>query len=184
MTSIVLENGFVVRGKQRIAVYHALKHPRTGRQLLKEVRATAPSITYQDLRKILRDFREHEVTVCLNPLAVRGRLHVLKSTYPEESCSEIVTDLCTKVDRSMIRLAVLREMARERLDNIKPLTATQMKKRLRESYPLALNHVYSALRFLENEKLVRVVGHTDKRDLDIYEITDLGKEVLDILNQE
>lgn len=172
----------VIRGKQRIAVYHALAHPSTGRQILELCRDHAPSMTYQDLRHILRDFEERNICSCLNPSHQTGRLYMLNSTQPKQPISEQQLELCTLLSRAKTRRAVLEEVARERLDNTRPLTATQIKKRLRSSYPMGLNHVLAALKFLENHYLVEAVDTTAKRDLNIYQITSLGKEILSHLN--
>jgi DNA-binding PadR family transcriptional regulator len=49
---------------------------------------------------------------------------------------------------------------------------------MRDSHPLGLNHVLAALKFLEEHHLVETVDHTDKRELKIYQTTDLGKTIL------
>ncbi|MDF7809462.1 PadR family transcriptional regulator [Pontiellaceae bacterium B12219] len=165
-------------------MYETLRTPSTARRILIEARKTAPSITYQDIRHILRDFERQNISVCLNPEQSTGRLHMLKALLPDNPIASTLIELCSIVDRSRIKLAVLREAARPVYEENKPLTVTQIKKRLRDTYPLALNHAYSALRSLLEGGLVRVAGHTDKRDLNIYAITDLGREVLSFLDQE
>jgi DNA-binding PadR family transcriptional regulator len=72
----------------------------------------------------------------------------------------------------------LTEVSKERFFESHPLTATQIKKQMRDSYPLGLNHVIAALKFLEEHHLVETVDHTDKRELKIYQTTDLGRTIL------
>ncbi len=178
MESINTPNGLVIRGKQRIAVYNALIHPISGNQILEKCREYAPSMTYQDLRHILRDFQKLGIATCLNPDNQTGRLYVLTSTQHTFEITNEHIELCAQLSRAKTRLAILREVARERFGNTKPLTATQIKKHLRESYPLGLNHVLAALKFLETKLLIETVDYTTKRDLKIYQITTLGRDVL------
>ncbi|MBN2785197.1 MAG: hypothetical protein JXR25_10235 [Pontiellaceae bacterium] len=55
---------------------------------------------------------------------------------------------------------------------------------MRESYPMGLNHVLAALKFLEGHGVIEVCGYTDKRELKIYRITNLGRNVMEGLLQE
>ena len=167
-----------VRGKQRKAVYEALTRPMTGRQLLKLARRVAPSMTYQDLRHILRNFQQTGLVTCLNPESQTGRFYVVTPFEEKISQASRQIHLCAKVSRAKTRLAVLKEVAKERFFESHPLTATQIKKYMRESYPLGLNHVISALKFLESHGLVEVIDRTNKRDLKIYQVSSLGKTIL------
>jgi len=176
-------NGHIpIRGKQRTAVYNALGHPATGRQILESAKKVSPSMTYQDLRHILRDFEQKEIAVCLNPNCQTGRFYVLTVFAEKTPHASYKMELSAKVGRAKTRLAVLQEVAKERIFETHPLTATQIKKNMRESYSLGLNHVLTALKFLESHSLVDVAGYTAKRELKIYRITDLGKDILNQLS--
>ena len=83
METTIQINGHTIRGKQRIAVINALKHPSTGRRILSLAKQAAPSMTYQDLRHILRDFEKRGIVVCLNPKDQTGRFYVLASVLDE-----------------------------------------------------------------------------------------------------
>ena len=170
---------FPVQGKQRTAVYTALEKPASGRQILEKVRRGISSMTYQDLRHILRDFEKRGIAVCLNPEDQTGRIYVLASAANETLISGDQLNLCAQVGRAKTRLAVLEEVSRNRLSMQNPLTATEIKRQLRERYPLGLNHVTAALKFLREHRLVETAGHTDKRQMNIYRITDLGITILD-----
>ncbi len=178
MEKLPVSNAYPVRGKQRLAVYHALKKPASGRQILEQARTVAPSMTYQDLRHILRNFEERGIVVCLNPKCQTGRLHVLASALDTEAFTRKQIELCAQIGRAKTRLAVLRDISRDRLYGKHPLTATEIRKRLRERYPLSLNHVIAALKFLSEHRLVETTDHTDVRQMKIYRITDLGKTIL------
>lgn len=126
----------------------------------------------------MRDFEKKGVAVCLTPEYQTGRLYVLASAAKETLLSGDQLKLCAQVGRAKTRLAVLEEVARKRLSGQTPLTATEIKRQLRERCPLGLNHVTSALKFLSEHRLVETAGHTDKRRMNIYRITDLGEMIL------
>jgi Fe2+ or Zn2+ uptake regulation protein len=62
-----------------------------------------------------------------------------------------------------------------------PLTATQLKKELRDTSPLGLNHVIRALDFLVEHQLVRIVDRTAKRGMKVYRISELGNRICGML---
>lgn len=171
-------NNQAIKGKQRVIVYDALKHPATGRQILEHAKQTAPSMSYQDLRHILRDFQQRGIVACLNPENQTGRIYVLSSAQCDQAIAPEHLDLCAKLSRAKNRLAVLKEVAKERYFETEPLTATRIKKLMRERHPLGLNHVLAALLFLEEHDLVEVVDRTTERELKIYDVTDRGRAVL------
>lgn len=175
---------YEIRGKQRVAVFNALKTPSTGKQILDEARRTAPSMTYQDLRHILRDFMQDGIVVCLNSEHQTGRFYILENEKDKVHLSKEEVGICSQVARSSTRLAVLEEVAKERFFESYPLTATQVRKNLRDSspLPLGLNHVLSALKFLEENRLVEIAGRTDKRDLKIFQVTELGRSVMSFVS--
>lgn len=135
-------------------------------------------MTYQDLRHILRDFEKSGVAVCLNPECQTGRLYVQASALHEMLISRDQIDLCAKISRAKTRLAVLEEVANKRMRGQHPLTATEIRKQLNEHYPLSLNHVIAALKNLREHRLVEIIDHTNRRNLKIYQITPLGKTIL------
>jgi DNA-binding MarR family transcriptional regulator len=141
-------------------------------------------MTYQDLRHILRDFEKKGIAVCLNPECQTGRFYVQASALDETRIPLKQIDLCARIGRAKTRLTVLEEVAKKRMYEQRPLTATEIKKRLRERYPLSLNHVIAALKFLSQHGLVETIGCTDKRKMNIYRITPLGQVILRHLGDE
>ena len=178
METTIQFNDQIIKGKQRIAVFKALSTPSSGRKILQQARKAAPSMSYQDLRHILKDFQSKGIVTCLNPDNQTGRICRLSSRQGNESIALELVDICARIDRARTRQAVLQEVAKERYFETEPLTATRIKKLMRESYPLALNHVLAALQFLEEHNLIEVVNHTPKRELKIYDITNRGRAVL------
>lgn len=178
METTIQINGHMIQGKQRIAVLNAIKSPSTGRKILSIAKQSAPSMTYQDLRHILRDFQQKNIVTCLNPEDQTGRIYIRNTREHENPISRELIDVCARIDRAKTRLAVLKEVARKRYFETEPLTATRIRKLLLESHPLGLNHVLAALQFLEQHDLVEVVDCTAKRELKIYDITNRGRLVL------
>lgn len=177
MTDKLLTAKRIIRGKQRIAVSEALRVPRTGKQILEYAKRQAPTISYQDLRHILRGFQQDGYASCLNPENQTGRLYVLSSELDKHLLSLPEIELHAKLRRAKARLAVLEELTTLRLDE-RPLTASQIRKNLLESYPMGLNHVLAALKFLEAHNLVEVIEFTNKRSLKIYAATRLGADTI------
>jgi Fe2+ or Zn2+ uptake regulation protein len=184
MVTTIIYNGIPIRGKQRLAVYKALSKPATARRILSLTRQSAPSMSYQDLRHILRDFQKKEIVTCLNPDCQTGRIYRTNSGATETAIGSDLINICSRIDRAKSRMAVLGEVARKRYSETAPLTATQIKKLLREHYSMGLNHVLAALKFLEQHALVEVAGFTEKRELKIYRITGKGQAVLNHLSSE
>lgn len=168
----------IIRGKQRIAVSEALRIPRTGKQILELAKQSALTITYQDLRHILRKFQDEGVAVCLNPENQTGRLYVLTSECNQHQLSASELELQAKLRRAKARLAVLQEIGRDHTFDTKLLTATQIRKNLLDNYPMGLNHILSTLKFLLTHQLIEITAHTDKRNLPIYKLTESGKCVM------
>lgn len=135
-------------------------------------------MTYQDLRHILRNFQDNGIAVCLNPENQTGRIYALASVTGGTTIPRDQLDLCARIGRGKTRLAVLAEVSKDRMPGQNPLTATEIKRQLRERYPLSLNHVIAALKFLGSHRLVETAGLTDKRKLKTYRATALGKTIL------
>ena len=162
-------------------MYNALDRPRTSRQILRIAQQFAPKITYHDLRPILRSFEEAGWVVCLNPQEHSGRLYVLASEKDKYTLSFPQIQLQAKLLRGKLRLAVLEEIGRNHAFACRPLTATHIRKNLLEKYPMGMNNVLDALKFLRQESLIRIIGYTDKRDLKIYALTELGRKTLQFI---
>lgn len=135
-------------------------------------------MTYQDLRHILRDFEQQGLIRCLNPKEQTGRFYLRIDIELDEKLTGEDILLAAMISRASMRLALLRELASERLDGIQDTTVTGLRKRMRDSYPMSLNHALSSMQFLHQHGLAEVIDFTRKRDLKIYRITDRGRRLL------
>jgi predicted Zn-ribbon and HTH transcriptional regulator len=105
METTIQTNGHMIKGKQRVAVINALNSPSTGRKILSIAKQSAPSMTYQDLRHIFRDFQKKGIIACLNPEDQTGRMY-LRNTTRENPISRELAKTCARIDRAKTRLAV------------------------------------------------------------------------------
>lgn len=170
-----------IRGKQRKVVYASLSQPKTGREILTIAQETAPSMTYQDLRHILRDFEQQGLIRCLNPREQTGRFYLRTDIELDKKLTAEDVLLAAMISRASMRLALLRELGSERLDGIQDTTVTGLRKRMRDSYSISLNHALSGMQFLHQHDLAEIVDFTRKRDLKIYRITNKGRRILKLV---
>ena len=128
----------------------------------------------------MRDLQNQGITTCLNPKCQTGRLYILTSERDKHILSLPEIELQTQLLRAKTRIAVFKEIGRDHSFDTKQLTATQIRKNLRDNsdYSIGLNHVLAATKFLMNHQLIQVVDYTLKRDLKIFGISELGKRIL------
>ena len=177
-----LVSEWINRGKQRRAVYRALSYPRTGRQILLHARQIAPRITFQDVRHVLRDLERRGGVRCINPNVQTGRVYV----QAEFDLSSIEVDwaVYASVARAKARSIVLLELGLDRFGLLHhPKTATGIKRRLRNEYPMSLNMTIEILQDLVSRGLVSVVDHLRKGDCKVYGLTEAGRGVVKVLNR-
>lgn len=177
-----LVSEWVNRGHQRRAVYRALSYPRTGTQILKQASATAPRTTLQDVRRILRTLWRLGGVRCLNPNEKTGRIYFRSGV----DISNIGVDWehYSAVARGRARSRVLLEIDQERFDLLpKPKTASGIKRSLRYDYPMSLNLAIECLQDLKRRGLVGIKTQTLRRECKIYELTDEGRKIVEVLRR-
>lgn len=160
------ENGntkWIRRGRQRAAVARMLRKPMTTTEICRAARELAPHIRLRDIWLILKEMAERRLAVCLNPRHVTGKLYALTDRgrrAVKQAFSIEVPRISKGVDwrkyarvvRAKVRRLVLLEVAR--LSASGPVTATEVKRSLREKHPLGLNPTIRALKELERMGLV------------------------------
>ena len=171
------ENGnaeWIKRGRQRSAVAQVLRKPMTATEICTAARSLSPRIQLRDIWLILQEMRERGLGICLNPRHVTGKLYaltgrgrrVLKQAFGiEVPRMPHGTDWrkYARVARAKVRRLVLLEVAR--LTVSKPVTATEVKRALRDKHPLGLNPTIRALKELERMGLIKwqTVSNRDTR---------------------
>jgi Fe2+ or Zn2+ uptake regulation protein len=173
------------RGKQRRAVAQALTRPLTQAEIWKLARLKAESVQLRDVWAILRDFKARGLIYCLNPTVTTGKLfywtdagkRVAQRTFhqilglPEK---RVNWARYTLVARAPVRHKVLTAIA-EKFGSPEYATATAIRRRLREHYPIGINSVLRALAELARVGLVRS-DITDGRK--VYQVSQSGKTIL------
>ncbi len=177
-----LVSEWVERGKQRRAVFEALRVPRTGGQILRFALAITPKITFQDVRHILRKLGRLGGVVCLNPRERTGRIYVRSGIELGGFRVNWETYCC--VARAKARASVLVEVGRQRIQLLKrPATATGIKNRLRQDYPMSLNLAIESLHDLKRRGLVDIIDRLPAGDRKVYGLTERGKLVVELLEK-
>lgn len=170
-----IASGIVLRGKQRRAVYDALSEPRCVKDVLLLARQTAPRITYQDARHILRNLERKRLVRCLNPDALTGRVYCqrhISQNIPTKDMALISAVLRAKARRAVfVVLALYVPFGRT------TLSATEIKKLLRQFHPLTLNNTLVALEWLVSHRLLKTERSDGKRTPQLYSLSANGQRI-------
>lgn len=169
------ENGnarWIKRGRQRAAVFQVLRKPMTTSEICRAAQAFNPHIQLRDVWFIMGQFKARGLAVCLNPKHATGKVYALTErgrglaehafgTRAFEPTPQIDWRRYAKVARAKSRRLVLMELAA--LNTGGGITATMVRKSLRERHPLGLNPTIRALKELERAGLAS--SHTlDAKD--------------------
>ncbi len=171
---------WINRSSYRSAVFEAIARPRSGKQILEFCQSRCPKISFQDIRHVLRDLADRRVARCLNPEVQTGRLYVRTGNQFEEvslPAGENL-ELIGMLARGRTRLAVLIEVAKPEYGKSVPKTASVIRRRMLEDYPMSLSWMITTLHQLCKNGLIEVADRTRKRQLLVYRSTALGRCVL------
>lgn len=143
----------------------------------------------RDVSSMIKRFRERKLARCLNSRRVVGKLHAL-TDFGRGAVKEafgIETDPVprnidwskySQVVSASIRRAVLEEVGKKYLGMHCDKAASAIRKYMRETYPMSLNHVRNALKELMEMELVFVAGYSKRRHLKLYRLTPEGEKIL------
>lgn len=136
----------------------------TTSEICQAARVFSQQIQLRDIWLILKEMAARRLVVCLNPRHVTGKLYaltdegrrVLKQAFGIQ-VSRTPTNIdwrkYARVVRAKVRRLVLLEVAR--LSSSRPVTATEVKRSLRDKHPVGLNPTIRALKELELTNLVK-----------------------------
>ena len=183
------EAGWLKRGRQRSAVAQAIYKPMTEMQILEKARLLAPRIQLRDVWFQLRQLGEKELTYCLTPQPVTGKLYFLTETgrtAVAEGYGKAVQPLPEDIDwnryalimRAKVRHLILEELARPCRQGMQEKTATEIRKRLLDAYPLCLNSVLRALKELTRLRLARLKTSEKSETRKLYVLTPMGRRLV------
>jgi Fe2+ or Zn2+ uptake regulation protein len=179
------------RGRQRRAVAKALNKPLTQVELWDLARKDAPNIQLRDVWAILNDYKERGLAYCLNPTVTIGKLHfwttagcnVVKRTF-EKVIAQVPAGIDWErysfVARAPLRREVLAELRKD-LGRPPFRTATQIRKNLRDRYPVGVNSILRAVRELLDRGLIEQQVIDGRK---VYGLSPAGLLIHNALNSE
>ena len=174
---------WINRSSYRSAVFDAIARPRSGKQILEFCQNRCPKISYQDIRHVLKDLVGRGVARCLNPNVQTGRLYVQAGDQGKDLslAAGKNVELIGMLARGKTRLAVLIEVAKPEYGKSLPKTASAIRRRMLEDYPMSLSWMITTLHQLSENGLIEIARKTRKRQSLVYRSTALGRCVLEDL---
>ena len=130
---------------------------------------------------MLRDLADRGVARCLNPEVQTGRFYLRAGNQVKGvslAAGENI-EVLGMLARGRTRIAVLIEVARPEYGKTLPKTASVIRRRMLEDYPMSLSWMITTLHQLCEYGLIEVADRTRKRQLLVYRATALGRCVLE-----
>jgi hypothetical protein len=182
---------WLLRGRQKRAVAKALRCPATPTQIRAIGLVDAPQMQLRDVWAILEQGKERGLIYCLNPRELKGKLF-----FWTERGRKVVNDALLRqitVPAARVNWKLYGWVARGKLRRVALLqidafsrkemapTASQIRRALRESYPVTLNSVLRTLGQLVEAKVIK----TDfERSRKAYCLTAAGRKIIQRLPVE
>ena len=175
-----------MRGRQKRAILQVLHHPMTGKQVCLEARRIDPHILLQDVWYVMHQFQNRGLCTCLTPGQVTGKLycltelgrkvvaHAFKLKIPAPP-DNVPWKKYSLVVRAKTRRVLVLELGK--FPNPDEATATRIRKRLAQNYPIGLNPVMRSLKELTKMGVVECTGVTKKQQRRIYKLTRDGERI-------
>ncbi len=176
------------RGGQRSALAQVLKKPMTATQLCLAARPLSPHVQLRDIWFLMKQFEERGLALCLSPRQKTGRLFCLTDhgrqvvahglgVHVKPIARRVNWKKYSLVVRARIRKLTLLVLAKltERRDAM--VSAAELRKILREEYPVGLNPVIRALKELRSHGLVVIAG-TKNSGRNAYRLTLAARRIV------
>ncbi len=186
MSLVKDDKSWLKRGRQRAAVAQVLCKPMTKTQICTAARRVAPRIQLRDVWHLLASMRQEGLVACLNPNALTGKVYALTSkgrravaaSFGAQSlppAKEVDWQCYGWVVRGRVRRMVLLELTRPWA--MGGGTASEIRRRLRDHYPVGLNPTVRALKELVQAKLVKAEQDGRSRRRKRYMLTRQGAAI-------
>lgn len=174
------------RGRQRSVVVRVLRKPMTASEICRAAQPINRHLQLRDVWFIMGQLKARGLAVCLNPKHVTGKLYALTEAgrrSREEACGLVSVPLARDVDwrryaqvaRAQVRRLVLLELAAATTAG--GVTASALRRNLRDRHPIGLNPTIRALKELEQAGLAdsHSLEGGDRRRR--YALTDSGAAI-------
>ncbi len=182
---------WIQQGKQKRAVARTLYKPMTSSEIMDSCLEFAPAIELRDIWKILKHFLNRNLVEFLTEEKIpTGQIwtltplgqSVIKDAFDihfQKPNPNINWPLYSYVVRAKTRRTVLIEIGTNHYENTLPKTATNIRKNLRQTYPLGLNPTIRALEELTSADLITndEIEYGKNRLLKAYSLTDQGEQI-------
>jgi len=181
---------WLLNGRQRQAVAQVLRQPLTVAQIWQLARELTPKIQLRDASRILRQLAQRGLLQCLNPSLPTGRVYY----WTEAGRVSAMTALNISVDplparanwnsvgqvtRAQARRSVLEEIGRAAPPGC---SLSEVRRQLRDKYPMELCRAIRAARELTGLKLIR--SKSKRKQCKLYELTPAGRRVVELLRRQ
>ena len=174
---------WIKRGRQRSAVAQVLRKPMTSTEICAAVQQVNARIQLRDIWHLMQEMQQRGLAQCLNPRALTGKVYALTSQGRRVVAAASGTQALPPVPgvdwrrygwvvRGRIRRRVLGELARPWARE--GGTASEIRRRLRDRCPVALNPTVRALKELAHAKLVKAQHDEAGRPRKRYRLTRSG----------
>ena len=179
------------RGGQRSALAQVLRKPMTATELCVAARLLSPRVQLRDIWFLMKQFEARGLVVSLNHRAKTGRLFCLTDQgrrVVEHGFGIRIKPIARRVNWRTYSLVVRAKTRKLTLLGLANLTeardsmvsATELRKALREEYPVGLNPVIRALKELLNHRLVAIAGKKNS-GRNAYRLTRAGRKIVEQL---
>jgi DNA-binding HxlR family transcriptional regulator len=186
------EAHWLLNGRQRRAVAQVLRQPMTVSHLWQLARELAPKIQLRDVSSILRQLQKKGLVQCLNPSLVTGRVYFWTQTGRDIATTALGCTMdalparsnwkCLgQVARASVRRNVLEEISRAAPPG---RCVSEIRRQLRDKHPIELSRAIRAVRELTSLNLVRTSAHSHRKKSKLYELTPVGRRVVERLKQK
>lgn len=182
------------RGKQRAAAAKVLLKPMTAVEICEAARPWAPRLQLRDVWFLMRQMADKGLAVPLNERSNNGRLYALTDAGRHavaaafgisvaKPSKSVDWPLYSWVVRARIRKRVLLGLSRMEARSADGQTASNIRRLIRNDYPVGLNPVIRAVRELAKKQVIVCVGSTRLRGCKLYRLSPAGRIIVQQLRQ-
>lgn len=173
----------------------SLARPMTQTELRNIAMQINPHIQLRDIWHLMNQFQEKGLAACLNPGSPVGKIFSLTEhgrKAVQEGLGIEIKPIPAGIDwkaysyaaRAKARKAVLVELWKLSIENHAGITATQVRKGLKERFPIGLNPTIRALKELKKHGLIEQIEAAQKSRYRLYRLTEQGEKIARQLAQK
>lgn len=178
---------WIQRGSQRSAIAKVLRKPMTTSEICTAAHQENPQIQLRDVWHIIQDLKQRQLAQCLNPRHVTGKLYVLTPLGTQvvrhafgvrftSGTRNLNWRKYAQIVRAKTRRLVLLELASRTTTT--PISATAVKRRLKDKHPIGLNPTIRALKELCALGAAKAVPSETLPEVRNYRLTPFGHRLV------